>query len=125
MTKYYIGDLCYVMHDEWQEVCSITGFDNTEWAYQLEDGRKFFMFTTAYGDGVYSDGDGLAYSVDSGTIGCIKVDDIRDPGFAYVIEHGLGHIHELDYEISDYDCGYDNGCIFFDKVAIETGDSEG
>ena len=21
--KYYVGDLCYVMHDEWDEVCGL------------------------------------------------------------------------------------------------------
>jgi hypothetical protein len=124
MTKYYIGDLCYVMHDEWTEVCSLACFDNEDWAYELEDGRKFFLFSTAYGDGVYNDGNGLPYSVDSGTIGCIKVDDIQDPEFDSIIKNGLGHIHEFECELEEYDCGVDNGCIWFDKVAIETGGSD-
>ena len=46
-VKYYIGDLCYVMHDAWDEVCGLTPFDNSEHEFELEDGRKFILFNTA------------------------------------------------------------------------------
>ena len=123
-VRYYVGDLCYVMHDEWNEVCSITSFDNEDDAeYQLEDGRKFFFYSTAYGDGQYNDTDGLPYSVDSGSLGAIKVDDIRDPEFARIVEQGLGHIHEFPAEIDGMDCyaeGENLGILNFYTVQIDT-----
>ena len=123
-VRYYVGDLCYVMHDEWSEVCDMISFDNEDDAeYQLEDGRKFFLYTTAYGDGQYNDTEGRPYSVDSGTIGAIRVDDIRDPEFARIVEGGLGHIHEFPAEIDGMDCyveGENLGTLNFYTVQIDT-----
>lgn len=123
-VKYYVGDLCYVMHDEWNEVCSMVSFDNEDDAeYQLEDGRKFLFYSTAWGDGQYNDTDGLPYSVDSGSLGAIKVDDIRDPEFARIVEEGLGHIHEFPAEIDGMDCyaeGESFGILNFYTVQIDT-----
>jgi len=79
--EYYIGDLCYVMtSEEWLEVCDLTIQDSRliEGEFQLKDGRKFAMYSTAYGDGTYYDHYGFSYSVDSGSIGCIRMEDIKD-----------------------------------------------
>ena len=81
--KYYVGDLCYVMdHDEWSQVCDILfetdhpgGVRDGE--FELPDGRRFAVYSTAYGDGSYHDQYGHTYSVDAGSIGCILADDIR------------------------------------------------
>ena len=63
---YWIGDLCYVMHDEWDEVCNITisGHSVKDGEFKLADGREFATYCTAYGDGMYSDQDGNVYGVD-------------------------------------------------------------
>lgn len=79
---YYIGDLCYVMNDEWDDVCSLlfAGRDDggcNEGEFVLADGRRFAIYNTVYGDGSYRDADGNSYSVDSGSIGCIRIEDIR------------------------------------------------
>jgi len=37
-----------------------------------------FTLTTMYGDGVYYSNEGDEIGVDSGTIGCVKVDDVDD-----------------------------------------------
>ena len=76
--KYYIGDLCYVMHDEWDEFCKLTisGNQVLDGEFNLADGRRFATFTTKWGDGNYFDEDGKSYDVDAGLIGCIKLDDI-------------------------------------------------
>lgn len=84
--KYYIGDLCYVIKgDKWDEVCSLTypytGLNRgkqVEGEFFLEDGRQFCIFSTMYGDGVYYSNEGDEIGVDSGTIGCVKVDDVDD-----------------------------------------------
>jgi hypothetical protein len=121
-VQYYIGDLCYVMHDVWSEVCDLmfSGDSDEEVTGELElsDGRKIVIFSTAYGDGEYFDQAGNAYGVDSGTIGAIKVDDIRDTN-AHL--EG-GNIHEFAAEIDGYDCWSENGELGFYKVVINTGD---
>ena len=79
---YYIGDLCYVLHDEWDEVCDILFGDSEdniipEGEFTLKDGRRFALYSTAYGDGTYTDNEGNTYGVDAGSIGCIRIEDIR------------------------------------------------
>lgn len=79
--KYYVGDLCYVMHDEWDEVCSLffagrTDHGCNEGEFNLRDGRRFVSYNTKWGDGGYRDQYGKEYSVDAGLIGCIRVEDV-------------------------------------------------
>ena len=121
--RYYIGDLCYVMSDEeWDEVCSITIKDNKciEGEFNLKDGRRFALYGTAWGDGLYNDQYGHSYAVDSGTIGCILESDIKeniddilqlgaliDMNTSFVTSGGRG---EPDWE----------GIIQFGTVMIET-----
>ena len=79
--KYYVGDLCYVMHGEWDEACGLF-FEGApdhgcnEGVFTLKDGRRFATFNTAYGDGCYFDQSNRKYGVDAGGIGCILVDAI-------------------------------------------------
>jgi hypothetical protein len=128
--KYYIGDLCYVMDDaEWLEVCDLTiqGSRVTDGEFQLKDGRRFAMYGTAYGDGTYHDHYGFSYSVDSGSIGCIRMEDIKASN-----TYSLGDTQAiLDFgAIQEFDAdfvtgggrgkpGWD-GLIQFGHVVIET-----
>lgn len=104
---YYIGDLCYVMHKEWDEVCN--NLEDGE--HTLADGRTYAIYGTAHGDGRYDSAKG-AIDVDSGTIGCILVEDIREglpsDGFAIVT-----------FE-QPFDTGVEKGLIYFDHVEIDT-----
>ena len=126
-VRYYIGDLCYVMNDEWDEVCDLFFPPNSvgvaDGEFQLADGRKFFSLSTMYGDGTYRDNFGRSYSVDAGLIGAIKVDDIRDPDFEKVVARGCAHIVEFSSELQDFDVSSDDdGTLRFGPVLIETGD---
>ena len=123
--KYYVGDLCYVLDDdEWDEVCSIIiqGNKVIDGEFELKDGRKFAIYSTAYGDGLYNDYYANEYSVDSGSIGCIKVEDIKNVKDKIDIEL-LGAT--VDFEI-DFVTGGGrgtkdwNGTIQFGSIAIET-----
>jgi hypothetical protein len=70
---YYIGDLCYVLHDEWDEVCEHIEQDGQ---FTLRNGTEIVLYTTAYGDGTYVDQANNEYSVDSGTIGAVLLSAI-------------------------------------------------
>ena len=125
--RYYIGDLCYVMHDEWDEVCNLffPPGDNIgpgrEGEFVLADGRRFASFGTAYGDGVYRSNIGTDHAVDSGSIGCIRVEDINDTTYDADRIKELGAIVEFaqPFEVSE-----DQGLLIFGHVQIETADSE-
>ena len=126
MTDYYVGDLCYVMLEDWDEIVDQTVYDNSKLSYQLADGREYFSVSTMYGDGSYSDTLGNPYSVDSGTIGAIKVSDIRNlDALNATLESGLGHIHTFDHTLSGKDCDYFEGKINIGGVMIDTDDLEG
>jgi len=116
--KYYVGDLCYVMGNEWDEACNImfdpTNGDPGEGVFSLKDGRKFAIFGTAYGDGVYNDQEGREYAVDSGSIGCIKVEDITEDE----IREDLGNI--IDFPNDFYVIKKNGGELIFGKVWIDT-----
>jgi len=136
---YYVGDLCYVLDtDDWHQVCLLDsfypgqdpddfdpeGYLNPEDTSFEDDraGRPFYILKTAYGDGCYLGSDGKYYSVDSGTIGCIAVDDIIEKDkLNDAIARGLGHLHEFeDFTLSS--CGYDGGgLLYFDSLEIQTG----
>ena len=118
--RYYIGDLCYVMHPEWAECCDLFFPPNAsgrgvEGEFTLKDGRRFASFGTAYGDGTYTSSIGTHHSVDSGSIGCIRVEDIRDNAYDN-IEH-LGAIVEFD---QPFEVFADTGMLVFGHVKIET-----
>lgn len=113
--KYYVGDLCYVMDNDWDEVCDLTidCHEVLSGEFNMKDGRRFAVFTTMYGDGTYRDDFGRKYPVDSGSIGCILLDNItmKNADIAY------GQIIEFD---KDFNCGYEDGVIYFGKVRIDT-----
>jgi hypothetical protein len=117
--KYYIGDLCYVMHPEWNEFCALTikGHECLDGEFTLKDGRRFATFGTAYGDGTYRSNIGTSHSVDAGLIGCIRVEDINDTTYNADRIKELGAIVEFaePFEVSE-----DQGLIRFGHVQIET-----
>ena len=118
--KYYVGDLCYVMNDdEWDQVCSVTIVDNKciDGEFNLPDGRRFAMYGTAWGDGVYKDLCDREFSVDSGTIGCIKVDDIKTEKYEHIAE--LGNFIDFDSDFVTYGSRKE-GVIQFGRIHINT-----
>ena len=117
--RYYIGDLCYVMHPEWDEFCTLTIKDHQclDGEFTLADGRRFASFGTAYGDGTYRSNIGTEHCVDAGLIGCIRVEDINDTTYDAERIQELGAIVEFTepFEVSE-----DQGLIRFGHVQIET-----
>lgn len=121
--KYYIGDLCYVMHEEWDEVCSLFFKGNTNGScnqgeFVLKDGRRFAGYNTKWGDGEYRDQFNNRYLVDSGCIGCILVSDIVEMDKRNI---DLGNVIKMTKE---FDTSNIDGLISFNNITIETNDVE-
>ena len=98
---YYIGDLCYVMDDdEWDEFCSliIKGNQCLDGEFNMSDGRRFATYGTRWGDGLYRDQFKRDYSVDAGSIGCIKLSDIKAEKYDNIEE--LGNISEFGMDFT-------------------------
>lgn len=114
--KYYVGDLCYVISDFWDEYCDLVFPSNkrVEGELTLPNGIKIASFGTAFGDGCYTDNFGNEYCVDSGGIGCILVSDI--PGEFHGTKLGAVIEFAEDFEVSS-----DGENLFFGHVVIETG----
>ena len=120
--KYYVGDLCYVMHDEWSTVCNLFFHDRTdggcnEGEFVLDDGRRFASLNTAWGDGTYCSNGFGEFSVDAGLIGCIRIEDIRDPSYSDEKANSFGTIVTFG---EDFEVYSENGTLFFGDIAIET-----
>ena len=113
--KYFIGDLCYVLGDRWDEVCNLIILDHVclDGEFELSDGTRFAMYGTAYGDGFYSDQQGNGYPVDSGSIGCVLVESITSGE----IRDDLGTIHDFK---EDFETGEEDGIIRIGEVEIDT-----
>lgn len=120
---YFVGDLCYVMHPEWNEVCDliIDGHSCKEGEFELVDGRRFAMYNTAYGDGQYSSNTPNKFCVDSGSIGCIRLEDITDETYSMELVSDLGAI--ITFE-NDFVTSVHNGTIRFGDVEIYTADMD-
>jgi hypothetical protein len=118
--KYYIGDLCYVMHDKWDAFCEATIDGNSCLDGEfVVDGVKVASYGTMYGDGQYYDEDGNAYGVDAGLIGCIRLEDIAESEMHNV---ELGHVHEFR---ESFRTGMSkDGRIWFGDISIATGDAD-
>ena len=119
--RYYIGDLCYVMHPEWDEVCALFFPTNqsghgVEGEFTLKDGRRYASFGTAFGDGEYYNNMGTSHCVDSGSIGCIRIEDICDDEYNNL--ETLGAIVEFDQSFEVEKVG--RGLLKFGHVEIET-----
>ncbi len=119
---YWIGDLCYVMHGEWEEFCDLTivGRGVLDGEFNLKDGRRFATYRTVYGDGVYTDSDSnFEYGVDAGLIGCILLSDIDTSNKENDLKLGRVVNFKNDFETKSF-----SGVIVFGNIMINTGTDE-
>jgi|688.fasta_scaffold143817_2 hypothetical protein len=107
--QYWVGDLCYVLRDQWQEVCEILA-GGVNGVHTLEDGTQFACFSTAWGDGIYEDGSCNDYAVDAGIIGCVLAGKVNHGG-------AWGHVHTFR---RPFPVGRTGGVIRFGRIAIDT-----
>lgn len=117
---YYIGDLCYVMHDVWDEFCNLTIDEHNviDGEFTMKDGRRFATYTTAYGDGEYEVNTGGTVGVDAGLIGCILLDEITDETANPAADGVIVEFTEPFITTS-----FGDGVIKFGHVEINTADT--
>jgi hypothetical protein len=109
--EYWIGDLCYVLGDRWDEVCEhICSEDWNDGLINLDGGLQAACFGTAYGDGIYEDNWGNSYGVDAGIIGCVLTSAVKP-------DRRLGHVHKFP---TSFDAFYQDGKIHFGHVVVDT-----
>lgn len=127
--EYVIIDPCYVLHDEWSEICNDFFFvDNpngcNEGVFTLKDGRRIFVGNTKYGDGTYSlrgyKGDQKALiGVDAGCIGLVRLRDIDQSNPQNDIR--LGYVIECN---SAFTVSVKDGYFEFGGYTIDTDDED-
>lgn len=124
---YYVGDLCYVLHAEWYEVCGhiCAGFGTGDGDFTLKPGEftlksgvKFACYSTMYGDGTY-EGNGHEFGVDSGTLGCVLLSDIDLKNVDNYVTQGA--VFKFS---NDFNTFANDGVITFGHVTIDTNDDE-
>lgn len=117
---YYVGDLCYVLGDRWDEFLELTiktsneGVECIDGGFVMKDGTRFWTHGTMYGDGSYRDTQGRKYAVDAGLIGVVSIDQIdKEPSWL-----GGGQVIKFDRGFEPY---YNDGCFHFGyEVEIDT-----
>lgn len=125
--QYYIGDLCYVINDNdnvWMKF-----LNESYWPLQSDticggqivlNGVFGFAASTAFGDGYFSDNEGIRYPVDAGMIGVIPLDD--EKMIEYVVTNHMGNIVTFE---EPFDCFRDEyGTFFVGDIEIVTGDDK-
>jgi hypothetical protein len=120
---YYVGDLCYVMENWWDEICGKTIQDGEflNGRFVLDGGIEFAIFSTFYGDGSYTSNVlGGCFPVDSGSIGVVQLSAIgKTP--EEIVEEGLGKVITFNqpFEVKDVE-----GTLVFGDLQIFTNDEE-
>ena len=74
--------------------------------FNLANGVRIALHSTAYGDGTYQDQQGRDYPVDAGLIGCIRVEDVYDP------EWYLAGMNVVEFD-KPFQIVYNHGVIKF------------
>ena len=116
---YYVGDLCYVLGDRWDEFLELTiktsseGVECIDGGFVMKDGTRFWTHGTMYGDGSYHDNEGRKYAVDAGLIGVVSIDQIdKKPSW---LEGG--QVIKFDRGFEPY---YNEGRFHFGYLTIDT-----
>jgi len=120
---YYVGDLCYVMKDEWNQICNwmFEENKNRQGEFELADGRRLAIYRTSCGDGLYHSNIGSKHPVDSGTIGCIDTSYLKLSIKELKELSDEGSIVEFNSNFLTHGCDYRNdGIITFGHVEIDT-----
>ena len=115
---YYVGDLCYVLGNQWDELCDIILNDEETDIRQGEftlNNIPFAIYNTKYGDGVYLDDDQSEYAVDSGSIGCVAIEHVSQEDINHVSK--ISNVVTFDRPFTTKNV---NGMIHIGHIIIDT-----
>lgn len=123
--RYWIGDPCYVLDSQWQDLGEQTGWfgsdddnpnaTNYKGIFTTKNGARCFANGTKYGDGTYYDNFGHEYGVDAGLLSIVPESEVEDVAFAET----SGHF--MNFE-NDFDVCEEDGTFYFGTVEIATDD---
>lgn len=117
--EYYVSDPCYCFNDDtWPKIGELTNWWEDEEKPVFEyKGKACLAFSTAHGDGCFTDNQGREYGVDAGMIGLIPVEVAdKEPG------NGLGH--KMTFTKSFRCTRFPEGKLRFGDIVIDTGDED-
>lgn len=107
--KYYIGDPCYVLSEKNLHVA----IDNMGTGGISEiDGHQMWAHFTQYGDGTFTDQNGVEYAVDGAALAAVPIDLIENP-------EGEEHGTVMEFANS-FSVNYDDGVFWFGDICINT-----
>lgn len=125
--RYWFGDPAYALNHrdaEWQEWVRVAGETSHDFADPIAganyDEWPVVSVSTLYGDGVYEDGDGGSYPVDSGSLAPVPADLIEAVGADREKLDSRGTW--LDLARCTKLTRNEGGQIKFGELVIETGD---
>jgi hypothetical protein len=110
--KYFIGDPCYAIRDNWDEFCDESFKKDTMDSYK---GTPMFCHGTAYGDGYFRGSDKKNYGVDAGIIGVVPMSLVTETDMNELKRLGTVKIFKEDFK-----CFYNQGMFFIGKIIINT-----
>lgn len=97
----------------------ITSFLKLKDMTAIRRGKRIVIFSTAHGDGEFTDESDIrhVFAVDSGTIGCVEINDLDEKELESVMEKNLAAIISFD---EAFECKSVGGVITFGEVIINT-----
>ena len=102
--KYYIGDLCYALGDEYYENI-FGGFGYEDGLYQQNNSNHFFFVaSTSFGDGLYVGSDGNEFGVDAGILSILPE--------SMMAKNDGGHVYDFKEPVT---CKFKNGKFTFES----------
>lgn len=81
--RYYIGDPCYVIEEDWNDFCTTISTLKKSSDYFDFKGYTIFVSNTCWGDGCYYDNFGHQFPVDAGIIAAIHQDLCQTNGHGF------------------------------------------
>ncbi len=117
---YYVGDLCYVLQEEgsdiWGQLCKASNFEDGE--VQLESGVRAAVYGTKYGDGSFFDKEGHEFAVDSGTLGCVLLEQTESEAVKKCLAANICRVVEFE---EAFETSEEGGIVKLGRVWIDTG----
>jgi hypothetical protein len=110
--KYFIGDPCYAVTDNWDAFCDKSFEKETMTEYK---DTPMFCHSTAYGDGLFRGSDKKSYGVDAGIIGVVPMSLVTETD-----KDELKRLGTVKTFKEDFKCFYNNGMFFIGKIIINT-----